>query len=218
MIIYYNPAVTITSIKIIGYKHATYPNDFKFQMSTDSATPPIDIIEPEEFYTTNIDEFATTAFIVCVFKNLTERKNLIDYIKLHNLNKCSFIHNSTCINLATITVSPGTFIMQYCVVAHEAVIGEDCLITPYTLISHRVRIGNSVNVCPNSLINGSVTIVDYTYIGSRSTLRDNVNIPANTYVGMMSTVNKDIELIGTYLGSPCRKVSDDTVFDHFNFV
>ena len=62
-----------------------------------------------------------------------------------------------------------------------------------------------------------MTLGDYTYIGSRSTLRDNVIIPANTYVGMMSTVNKDIELIGTYLGSPCRKVSDETVFDHFNF-
>jgi len=218
VILYYNPDVTITNIKIIGYKCATYPNDFKYQMSTDTVTPPIDIIEPAEFYSTDVKEFATTAFIVCVFKNLTERKNLIDYIKLHNLNKCSFIHKSSCINLETITVGPGTFIMQYCVIAHEAAIGEDCLITPYTLISHRVKLGNSVNVCPNSLINGSVTVGDYTYIGSRSTLRDNVNIAANTYVGMMSSVSKDIDVIGTYVGSPCRKINDQTVFDHFNFV
>ena len=216
MLLTYN-AVNIKSLKIIGYTQATYPNDFKWQMTTSGVDLPIEIIDPNNFYKLPIESFNESAVIVCVWKNLTERRNLIEYIKLHNLNKFSFIHHSTCINLETIKVAAGTFIMQSCVIAHEAIIGEDCLITPFNLISHRVVLGNSVNVCPNSIINGSCQIGDYTYIGSRSTFKDNILVPNNTYIGMLSTVNKSIEVPGTYLGSPCRKVSDETVFDHFKF-
>lgn len=217
MIIHYNPTVKITSIKIIGYNKALYPHDFKFQLETDPMAVPVDIMDPDDFYATDIAEFRNTAFIICIFKNLNERKEISAYMKQHNLNKCSFVHDTSFVNLNEATILPGSFVMQFCIILYHATIGEDCLITPYTLISHNATLGNGVNVCPSSIINGSVTIGDYSYIGSKTTFKDGVSIIANTYIGMSSTVSKDIELSGTYVGSPCRKVSDETVFDHFNF-
>lgn len=220
VIIGYNYSLSNTDIRLIGYKDSTYVADTRYQISTDTQIQSVksfDVIEPSEFLSIDPKEFTNTAFIVCVFKDLSERRQIVDYIKKHNLKKFSFIHESSSLNIKEITIKPGSIVMQYCIVAHRAEIGEDCLVAPYTLISHKVTLGNNVNVCPATVINGSTAIGDWTYVGSRSTFKDGVSVPANTYLGMLSTVNKTLEESGTYLGNPVRRLNDQTVFDHFNF-
>lgn len=220
MIIGYNYSLIETDIKLIGYKDSTYVADTKYQILSDSqirSVKSFDIIEPAEFYKTDLSNFKNTAFIVCVFKDLTERKQIVEYIKTHNLKKFSFIHDSSSLNIKEITIRPGSIVMQYCILAHRAEIGEDCLIAPYSLISHNVKLGNNVNICPATVINGSTIIGDWCYVGSRSTFKDGVSVTANTYLGMVSTVNKTLEEPGTYMGNPVRRLNDQTVFEHFNF-
>jgi acyl-[acyl carrier protein]--UDP-N-acetylglucosamine O-acyltransferase len=221
MIICYPSAQPIDHIIVIGYNDSTYVADIKASILIDNDLhrfQTFNVVEPNDFYAANpSDNYNNTAFIVSVFKNLQERIDILDYIKLHNLNKFSFISDTTTVDYKNILVGAGTCVLQYCVLAYQSDIGEDCLIAPYSLISHRVKLGRGVNVCPATVINGSVEIGDYTYVGSRSTFKDGVVVPANTYLGMMSTVNKSIDTAGTYLGNPVRRLNDSTVFDHFSF-
>lgn len=220
MIICYPSAHPIDHITVVGYSDSTYVADIKASILIDTDLhrfQSFNVVEPKDFYATNPLAYSNTAFIVSVFKNLQERIDLLEHIKLHNLNKFSFISDTTTLDYKNITVGAGTCVLQYCVLAYQSNIGEDCLIAPYSLISHRVQLGCGVNICPATVINGSVEIGDYTYVGSRSTFKDGVSIPANTYLGMMSTVNKSIDTAGTYLGNPIRRLNDSTVFDHFSF-
>jgi UDP-3-O-[3-hydroxymyristoyl] glucosamine N-acyltransferase len=82
----------------------------------------------------------------------------------------------------------GTKIDNCAHVAHNAIIGEDCLIHAFVNICGSVEIGNRCEIFPHCNISPGVKICDDVIIGSNS------------------FVKSDITEKGTYVGCPVRKI------------
>ena len=59
---------------------------------------------------------------------------------------------------------------------------------------------------PGSIISGNCKIGNRVYLGTNSCIREKINICNDTTIGLSSGVVKDINIGGTYVGSPVKKI------------
>ncbi len=84
------------------------------------------------------------------------------------------------------TIGANSKIDNHVQIAHDCVVGEDSILCAKTQISGNVVIGNKCYIAPGAI------------------LRDQLQIAANVTLGMGSLVTRNIELSGTYFGSPAK--------------
>jgi UDP-3-O-[3-hydroxymyristoyl] glucosamine N-acyltransferase len=140
------------------------------------------------------------------------RRGVIQKIYEQNLSCPSGIHPTV---FAADTkfehyIGKGTFIAPYCSMMLQCRIGDFCLIENYCLISHYVEIGDNVHMHPGTMIAGKTTIGDRCVFNFRSTVLNGLTICDDVEIGACSTVTKDILAPGKYVGTPARRVGDQT--------
>ena len=92
-------------------------------------------------------------------------------------------------------IGAGTKIDSLVHVAHNAVIGKNCLVVAGTVIG------------------GSVSIGDGCFIGENVSIKQGVKIAHNVTIGMGAVVLNDItQPDSTWVGNPCRKIADEQRF------
>lgn len=83
-------------------------------------------------------------------------------------------------------------------------IGDDSHILSGANISHHSYIGNHCFVAGSVAIGGGCRIGDFCFLGMNSTIKNDVSITSRVTVGAGATVVHDLDVPGTYVGSPAR--------------
>lgn len=86
----------------------------------------------------------------------------------------------------------------------DTVIGTGTKIDNLVHIAHNVVIGCNCLIIAQSMIGGSATIGDNVYIAPGCVIRDHINIGNNSFIGMGSLVTKDIPEGQVWMGSPAK--------------
>ena len=115
------------------------------------------------------------------------------------------IHPSAVID-STVKISEGTVVMAGAVINADVVLGRGCIINTCSSVDHDCRIGDFVHVSVGAHIAGTVEIGERTWIGIGAAVSNNVSICSECMIGAGAVVVKDIDMEGTYVGVPVRKV------------
>ena len=73
-------------------------------------------------------------------------------------------------------------------------------------IGHDCIVGDYLSMMPGSIISGNVTIGDNVYLGTNSTIKEKTKLCDNLVIGMGGVVVNDINIHGTYIGLPVKKI------------
>ena len=105
-----------------------------------------------------------------------------------------------------VKLAEGTIVMHHALINAGTSIGKACIINSKALIEHETTIGDFCHISTAAVINGQANIGDNCFIGSNTVVGNNTNVVANTIIAAGSQVLKNIELSGTYIGQPLRKI------------
>ena len=119
-----------------------------------------------------------------------------------------------------------TFIHSSAHVSKDSEVGEGCVIYPNSTIHAGVRIKDGVLINSNATIGHETTIGEYSNlgpgvavggwcqigegvnIGIGASLRDQIKVLSNCVVGAGATVISDIQIQGTYVGVPAKRMEN----------
>lgn len=101
----------------------------------------------------------------------------------------------------------GNIICTSVIITTNIWIGDFNLICNRSIVGHDDRIGNFNTLYPGGLLSGNVRIDTLTEIGTGSQIIQGLRITDEVIIGAGSTVIRDIEMPGTYVGSPVRRVN-----------
>lgn len=146
-------------------------------------------------------------FLITVgqIKSSALREKLFQKVKNAGGNLPVIISSTACVSKYS-HIEEGSIIMHHAFVNAEARIGKGCIINTKALIEHEAVIGDFCHISTASVINGQAKVDDSCFIGSRTVIANNINITANTLIAAGSQVLRNIEMPGTYLGFPLRKI------------
>lgn len=103
-------------------------------------------------------------------------------------------------------IEEGTVIMHHALVNSGAIVGKGCILNTKSLIEHEAKIGDFCHISTASVINGQAVVGDSCFIGSNAVISNNTHITAKTVIAAGSQVLRNIDLAGTYVGYPLRKI------------
>lgn len=103
-------------------------------------------------------------------------------------------------------LAEGTIVMHHALINAGASIGKACIINSKALIEHETTIGDFCHISTAAVVNGQANIGDNCFIGSNTVVGNNIEVVACTTISAGSQVLKNIELSGTYIGQPLRKI------------
>lgn len=145
-----------------------------------------------------------TEFIVAIGDNQT-RKNII--FEVLSLNGClaTLVDPSTIIS-KNVQIGLGTVVMPNVVVNTNSVIGLGAIINTSSVIEHDCFVKDYVHISPGAILLGNVTVNELCWIGAKSIVIQNKKIEANSVIGAGAVVVDNIEISGTYVGMPAKKI------------
>ncbi len=151
--------------------------------------------------TTDINNFEGD--VIVAIGNAAIRERIQN--SLHGRNVPVLVHPSAVID-SSVKISEGTVVMAGAVINADAVIGKGCIINTCSSVDHDCTIGDFVHVSVGAHIAGTVNVGDRTWIGIGAVVSNNINICADCKIGAGAVVIKDIDIEGTYVGVPVRKL------------
>ena len=104
------------------------------------------------------------------------------------------------------SIGKGTIIMHHVLINAGASVGDCSILNTKSLIEHEAVIGDFCHISTAAVINGQVNVGDNCFIGSNTVVANNTNINADTIIAAGSQVLRNIEIPGTYIGQPLRKI------------
>lgn len=139
--------------------------------------------------------------------NAKVRKKLIEKCnKNQNLRYPNLIDPSVIMS-KRVKLGCGNIICTSVIMTTNIEIGDFNLICNRSIVGHDDRMGNYNTLYPGVLLSGDVRISTLTEIGTGSQVIQGLRITDEVIIGAGSTVIKEIEIPGTYVGSPVRRVS-----------
>lgn len=118
----------------------------------------------------------------------------------------TFIHPSALIG-KKVKIGKGSFVGANSIITEDVIIGEHSLLNRGCQIGHDCKCGDFLSMMPGSILSGNVVIGESFYLGTNSAVREKVSICDNVKVGLLSSVIENIEVPGTYVGCPVKKLS-----------
>lgn len=147
----------------------------------------------------------THTIVAIGYNHMKFKEALWNEIKGLDIPFYSIIAPSVYIN-PTATVEDGAFIMPGVVVDQRAKIGVGTILNCNATVSHDSEVGAFSFLGPGVQLSGFVQIGSRTFIGTGSITVDNIQIGDDIKIGSGAIVTKSLTEIGTYIGSPARKL------------
>ncbi len=123
----------------------------------------------------------------------------------NSIETVTLIHPDAVIG-RNVTIGAGTVVIAGAVINHGATIGKGCIINTASSVDHDCVLGDYTHVAVGAHLCGTVRIGKGTWIGAGATVSNNINICSDCMIGAGAVVIKDIEVPGTYVGVPARKL------------
>ena len=105
-----------------------------------------------------------------------------------------------------VKIGEGTSVMAGAVINPDAVIGKGCIINTCSSVDHDCTVGDYCHVSVGAHLAGTVSLGEETWIGAGATVSNNVSICCGCMIGAGAVAVKNIEIPGTYVGVPARKI------------
>jgi sugar O-acyltransferase (sialic acid O-acetyltransferase NeuD family) len=118
----------------------------------------------------------------------------------------TYIHPSVIILDSGFEIGEGSLICANSIITTNCKIGKHSQLNLSTTISHDCIIGDFFTTAPNVSIAGNCNIGDFVYFGTNSCCKQKIKICSNVNIGLMSGVVKNIDISGTYIGTPCKLI------------
>lgn len=153
--------------------------------------------------TNEIDQYDCD--VIIGIGNSKIREKLQNELEHKGFNFPVLIHpNSTIAN--KVRIGNGTVVMAGSVINSDTIIGRGCIINTCSSVDHDNLIGDFVHISVGAHLAGTVKVGDGTWVGIGSVVSNNITICNDCMIGAGTTVIRDINLSGTYLGVPARKI------------
>lgn len=116
------------------------------------------------------------------------------------------IHPSASISAIHTSIGEGSVIMANAVINPCSQIGRHCIINSNATVEHDDQIEDLVHVSVGAELAGAVKVGRRTWIGVGAAVKNGIRICRDCMIGAGAVVVKDIEVPGTYVGVPARRV------------
>jgi acetyltransferase-like isoleucine patch superfamily enzyme len=118
----------------------------------------------------------------------------------------SFIHPTSLLMSDNIEIGEGSFIGAYSIMTTNIKVGKHTILNRGNHIGHDCFIGDFFSMMPGSIVSGTVKVGDRVYMGTNSTIIENKFISSDTIIGANSVIIENINIGGTYVGVPAKKI------------
>lgn len=106
-----------------------------------------------------------------------------------------------------VEIGRGSVVMAGAVINSDVKIGEGCIINTCASVDHDCIVGDFAHISVGAHLAGTVTIGDGTWVGIGAAVSNNVPICSDCMIGAGAAVVNDIDVPGTYVGVPARRIS-----------
>ena len=104
------------------------------------------------------------------------------------------------------SLGAGTVVMANAAVNTGAAVGQHCIINTGAVVEHDDRLADYVHISPNAALGGTVLVGEGSHVGIGACVRNNISICGGCIIGAGAAVVRDIEIPGTYVGVPTRRL------------
>lgn len=118
----------------------------------------------------------------------------------------SFVHPLALILDNNTKIGDGCFIGANSIITTNVEIGNHCILNRGNQIGHDTKIGDYFSAMPGAIVSGNVTIYSMVYMGTNSSIKEKLSIHSLTTIGSNAAVVKHIEIPGTYVGVPAKRI------------
>lgn len=199
------------SLKIIGFPESTMTQELRFFISTEFIGT-VEIILPEEFL--KLKDKSSNSYFVGFTLDKKLRQKVIDVIDTEYLDAIIYVHPSVVRYYSDADtkecVGVGTFIGPFSSTLIHSKIGKHCIIATYCLIAHYTNVGDNSIVHPGVMIAGKTNIGKNCVFNFKASVLNALTVGDDIEVGATSCITKNILQSGKYVGSPARRVGDNT--------
>jgi len=143
-------------------------------------------------------------FFVAIGNNKI-RETILNKIIAKNASVTTLVHPNVVIG-TDVSIGAGTVIMAGAVINCCSSIGKGCIINTGCSVDHDNIISDYVHLSPGTHLAGNVKVGTSSWLGIGSIVSNNVNICAHCKTGAGAVVVKDINMAGTYVGVPAKKI------------
>jgi UDP-3-O-[3-hydroxymyristoyl] glucosamine N-acyltransferase len=156
-------------------------------------------------------------YLVVTIKSLELRKKILDWVDENNFHCPVYVHDRAFVQCAD-QLGPGTIVYPMASVL-KSTVGRHVMIAPNCHVGHYAELDDRVLMLPGSMVLGTSIVAASTLIQTGATVKDNVKITAESVnILPRALVTRDIDVAGTYGGTPARRISSITSLtcDYFN--
>jgi sugar O-acyltransferase (sialic acid O-acetyltransferase NeuD family) len=120
----------------------------------------------------------------------------------------SIVHSAASLDRRprAVRIGEGSLVYPLASLTTDIDIGAFVQINPGSTIGHGARVGSYVTVCPGAHVSGGATIGSATFLGAGCVIREGVRIAADCIIGAGAVVTGDIDVAGTWIGVPARRL------------
>jgi sugar O-acyltransferase (sialic acid O-acetyltransferase NeuD family) len=189
---------TNTNYEIIGY---TDINDGGSLFDVPYIGNDLDLIQLKNKYKVKLA-------VICIAGNIKikfKREQLISKYIENGFSFPSIISKNAKID-STVVYGSGVLVFDDAFVDFETNIGDYSVINLKVLICHHTEIGKNCVISPMTIVGGRTKIGKDCFIGINATVNPLITIADNIVIGSGSLVNKNLNIQGTYVGNPLKKI------------
>ena len=148
-------------------------------------------------------------YLIGTSKNTVKRQQIINWLDHNKLNSPSFIHPQSSVHQSAV-LGAGIICYPFSLILGSEV-KDHVLIGPYCHVGHNAFIDIGTVLLPYSFVLGSSSTGKFTVLQTKANLIDHITISAD-YVNILpaSVVTKNIDIPGTYGGTPARFINSKT--------
>lgn len=117
----------------------------------------------------------------------------------------TFIHDTAVVG-PDVELGEGTIVCPGVVLTTSIKIGCHAHLNLHSTVGHDCVIGDYFTTAPGTKISGNCKINDHVYFGTNSCTRQGVEVTSDVIVGLNAGVVSNINLPGTYVGTPAKKI------------
>lgn len=148
------------------------------------------------------EKYAQKAKFVIGIGNNAVRKRIYE---TYSLSYETLIHPSAII-ATDVIIENGSVVLAGANINADAKIGKQSIINTGAVVEHDCTIGEFTMVAPRATICGFTKVGNNCWIGAGSVVNNVVKICDDVMIGSGAVVTKDIDLQGTYVGVPVRRI------------
>lgn len=153
-----------------------------------------------------LKDYPKELYAVCSLGESQTRKKVIQKIRSCNRIRFATLIDPAAILMRGVTVEEGSIICAGTVLAINTIVGNHSIINLNCTIGHDTMTGDFFTAHPGTNISGKVIIDESGYFGTGCKVIQGVHITGDCVFGAGAVILRNIEIPGTYVGVPARKV------------